>query len=364
MSPRVLYRSLLTRLHTHAPALGAWGCARLALLVTGLVVARKATVPRIAAGARWASPDTTVESVERRVRRALGDRRIDDPDAFAALAEAALARLPAGRVWVLLDDSAQDARCHLTMLALAYRGRALPLAWVRWQGRLARGQYWQQVEAVIAQAVQILPARLRPCLLADRGISSPRLVALAEAAGWDYLLRVQGSVVLRQQDGSRCALATLAPAPGTGFALSGHLFTQRPLTAGAVGAWEAGHQAPWLLVTNLPPVRSLVAAYAQRMQIEALFHDMKSAGFDWEASRVMDPDRAARLLAVILIAVLVATLLGEADERSDPHPPRGRRADRPVRSLLARGLASLHAPPRFRRLPTSFLPTPSKTVRV
>jgi hypothetical protein len=46
--------------------------------------------------------------------------------------------------------------------------------------------------------------------------------------------------------------------------------------------WRVGYKEPWLLVSNLDLGAELVQLYAQRMQVEALFRDAKSGGFEWE----------------------------------------------------------------------------------
>jgi hypothetical protein len=83
----------------------------------------------------------------------------------------------------------------LTTLALDYGGQALPLAWCRWSGKL-HGRHWQQIEGLFASAERLLPA---PVVVADRGIACPTLIRLIEQHHWDYLVRVNRNVTLRQR---------------------------------------------------------------------------------------------------------------------------------------------------------------------
>src|SRR5205823_6438994 len=107
-------------------------------------------------------------------------------------ARASVRHLPRGRCVLMLDDTQQTDHCTLSTLALAYGGRALPLAWCRWSGQL-EGQYWQQIDQLFEQATRILPPHVQPVLLADRGLASPKLITLVRQRGWDYVLRVQGA---------------------------------------------------------------------------------------------------------------------------------------------------------------------------
>ena len=356
MSPTALYQQLVRHVRTQCPTLRAWSVPRLAVLVTGLILARHVSLPRIAAALGRIQPHTRTASVERRLRRTLADRHLTAASAFVPLARFSLRRLPGGRCLVILDDTTQTTHAHLTTLALAYRGRALPLAWVRWTGPL-HGTYWEQVATCIAQAQAILPPQVRPCLLADRGLACPRLAKLARAAGWDYLLRVQRTTRIQLPTGQRVALAALAPDPGTAFAVTGQFRRpwQQADVQGAVGCWTPGQAAPWLLVTNLPLTLALLPLYRRRMHIEALFRDAKSGGFIWEASRVHDPDHAARLLLALMVAVFVAVRLGERALHRQPPQDAARS---PAISVLRRGLDLLCAPPRIARTTWTFHPPP------
>jgi hypothetical protein len=91
---------------------------------------------------------------------------------------------------------AADHHCTLSTLALAYGGRALPLAWCRWSGQL-HGTYWKQIDQLFEQAQRLLPPQVQPVVLADRGLASPILVKLIQQRGWDFLLRVQRDTTLR-----------------------------------------------------------------------------------------------------------------------------------------------------------------------
>ena len=52
MAPRVLYQRLYHQLRACGPQLGVWSVQRLALLVTGVLLARHSALPRIAAQLR------------------------------------------------------------------------------------------------------------------------------------------------------------------------------------------------------------------------------------------------------------------------------------------------------------------------
>jgi hypothetical protein len=260
---------------------------------------------------------------------------------------ASLRNLPAGRCVLLLDDTQQTDRCTVSTLALAYAGRALPLAWCRWSGPLY-GAYWTQIGELFDQAQRVLPAQVQPVLLADRGLASPVLVDLVRQHGWDFLLRVQQQTTIRAGlSAQRVHLGELVTQPGaSSVAVDGWAFYDHPTWVHAAAVWRPGHQAAWLLISNLDLGVGLADLYARRMQVEALFRDAKSGGFEWELSRVVRPERAQRLLLAIMLAIWCAVLLGEASIRAGELPAYGRREH--AVSLLRRGLDWLHAPTKPR----------------
>jgi hypothetical protein len=339
-----------------------WSTRRLALLVTGVLLARHTALPRLAAQLRRVTHTTQADSIERRLRRILAQTQWDVSAVFDAFVRVSLQGLPAGQCVLVLDDTQQTDQCTVSTLALAYRGRALPLAWCRWSGQL-HGAYWQQIGQVLDHAQRVLPAQVRPVLVADRGLASPALIKLVQQRGWDYLVRVQRDTTLRTapRGPRRVRLDELVQQPGAPSVLTtGWVFAKYSTWAHVAAIWRVGYQEPWLLVSNLDLGLGLADLYAQRMHIETLFRDTKSGGFEWELSRVLRAERAERLLLAIMLAVWCAVLLGEGSMRAGEIPAYGRRAH--AVSLLRRGLDWLSAPGRAHFFRWTL--APPKTVRI
>src|SRR5262249_55426290 len=71
-----------------------------------------------------------------------------------------------------------------------------------------------------------------------------------------------------------------------------------------------GRDEPWLLVGDERACPRRFATYGQRTWTEELFRDEKSCGLNWQKSRVNDPVRAARLLLLLALALILAIVLG------------------------------------------------------
>src|SRR5262249_36654600 len=122
---------------------------RLALLVTGILLARTVVLSQVAAElAESGITGASAEGISRRRRRTLG-APLAAADVYEPAVRAAVGGraglMAAGRLWLMVDESSQDERVHLVRLSLAYRGGAVTLAWQLWpqNTRLSDGAYWQ-----------------------------------------------------------------------------------------------------------------------------------------------------------------------------------------------------------------------------
>jgi hypothetical protein len=70
-----------------------------------------------------------------------------------------------------------------------------------------------------------------------------------------------------------------------------------------------------LILTDLPPEASTACWYGLRAWIEQGFKITKRAGWQWQRTRMTQPDRAARLWLAVAVATLwLLSVGGEADE--------------------------------------------------
>src|SRR3546814_18790555 len=92
------------------------------------------------------------------------------------------------------------------------------------------------------------------------------------------------------------------------------------------------------LATNARPARAL-ANYRQRWTIETLFGNLKTRGFDLEATHITAPNKLETLLVLMAIATALAAKTGHAAHRIRPTltQSHGRQAV----SVFALGLTSL-----------------------
>jgi hypothetical protein len=143
---------------------------------------------------------------------------------------------PDQRVWLIGDASGRSDGVRTLGAALGDRGRALPLAWVRWPAQQPQPQaYSTDCQTLRAQAAAILPAGQSVTALADRAFGCPAVTDLAAAHGWQDLVRARRQTCLRHDDGRMQACSTLIPPVARAGAGAARPSRSR---AGAPSAWR------------------------------------------------------------------------------------------------------------------------------
>lgn len=340
MNPLGVWQGWSREVRRILPGIGVWQQRALALFSLGAASAKHCGAARVAAVVPGAA---TVPSTTRRFERLLANERLDVRRVRAAIGAAVLERGQGQTLWLVLDETHQGhtetgARLGMLALRLVYRERALPLAWTCYRPGEAEAPFSVLIGRLIAEVAALVPPAAQVVLLTDRGLSWPALLDQCRAVGWSFLCRVQGSTRLRTPDGVLSPIRDRVPVPGTRWQGRGQAF----LKAGGrdvnvVAVWRRGDDEPWLLVTDLTPAWLRCSQYRHRMDAELSFRDDKSAGFDWDASRVRDPTHMDRLLLVLQLAVAFVLAQGLFVLHHGFRPSL-ERSDRRTLSLFSLGL--------------------------
>lgn len=304
------------------------------------------------------------------------------------------------RVWLLREaqpvvlvdwaDLKADGRWCLLRAAVAVGGRALTVhEQIFPRSRMGQPQAQQ---AFLLDIKRLLPAGITPIMVTDAGFRSDWFRAV-RALGWHFIGRLRNNTRVcspQAQLWQPCtclhALATSTPRELGDYCLvKGHpmnarlvlarrrrrgreQYTRRGTPQQGTPAKKARKAArePWLLVTSLGThernAGQILAAYAQRMQIEQAFRDLKSHryGMGLEDSLTRRSERLAILLLVHALATFAAWLMGLAALASPSDPMTRQRSHTGRYSLINRGLTWLRyreIPPLTRgRLDRMFLP--------
>lgn len=339
MNATVLYQ-WTNEIANRLPSLNSWQASNVALFSQGVIQAESSRQQAIA---RKVAEGERVDSAERRMRRFLANQALNLEALFSEWTRWVVSAMEADTLYLLVDETKLQDRLGAMVVGLAHEGRCIPLAWQCYRANSAadypaEGQV-AMIERLLRVVAQGIPAGKRVIVLADRGIgTSPRLCQGVSDLGWHYLFRVTGQSKICTETGEYTIAAMVQP--GEVWAADGRIFKKRgQLPAQARAIWTEGYDEPWALVTNASDLSGF--EYARRNWQEQSFRDLKSAGWQWEASRVRDPDRMARLMLVLAIAYGWTLALGSYAVHWGRARALHRRPDRSVRrqwSLFKEGL--------------------------
>jgi hypothetical protein len=224
-------------------------------------------------------------------------------------------RLWQGQHMVLALDATHLAQTFIVLaVSVVYRGCAIPVAWVILPAmdKGAWRQHWLRLLRLLRPAI---PRTMVVVVTADRGLYARWLFRRIVRLGWHPFLRINVGGTFRP-DQSPCQyrpLASFAPQPGMQWKGTGVAFKNRgaQLRCTLLAYWLDGMTDAWLILTDLPPSACDAAWYGLRAWIEQGFKVTKRGGWQWQRTRMTDPERAARLWLAVSVATLWLLSVGE-----------------------------------------------------
>jgi hypothetical protein len=328
-------RSISAVLHERLPWQRKTQRENLALLVATMLSERGANLMSLAAA--LPRPSERIDMRYQWIVRVLANPLIECDAVMLPFASEVLARAEAGsgeRVDLILDQSRASERHQILMLALRWGERALPLAWrvEETEGAIGFGVQKDLLDAVVAW----LPEGARVCLLGDRFYGTPALIGHCQSLGWDYRLRLKGNLRLWIDGADAGPVERLARNTPS---LRGVELTARRVRTNVGFIQDPGHEEPWIVARSETPGYIATLDYARRWGIEPMFADFKTRGFGLEDSQIRSPDRLARLILVMALALYFAVSTGQWDAVHYATPAERKRPEQRPKNVL-RSMAS------------------------
>lgn len=240
---------------------------------------------------------------------------------FAPLLRWVLAWSPGTQLALALDASSLEDRFVVLALSVVIRGCAVPVAWAVLPANKPKA--WKPEWIKLLTAVQgVTPPSSTVIVLADRGLYARWLYQKIVSLGWHPFLRVNRGGTFRP-DGSASLPMTAWCPKGFQWSGAGVAFRRadRRLACTLLIRWEIAHTDPWLILTDLAPTEADPAWYALRAWIEVSFKLTKRGGWQWQRTRMTDPDRAARLWLAMAVATLWVLAVGGEDDAQSMGDP-------------------------------------------
>lgn len=292
----------------------------------GIAMTRSTSLTQIAEliGQIEAEPANTVRQrlkewyQEAKAKKGEHRQSLEVKNCFAPLLEWVLDLLPVEQrqIALAMDATSIGDRFVVLSINILLAGSGIPVAWAIVKGN-TKGSWKPHWQSLIEQLHSAIPKDYQVIVAADRGLYADWLYQAITAVGWHPLLRINhqglfhlpGSLQWLPLD----QLIKVAGQPWSGFVTC---FKTNPLDCTLLARWAAGYQDPWLILTDLPPNQADALWYGLRSTTECVYRDIKSDGWKWQHTRLIDPARAERVWLAIAVATLWMLFLGGTADSS------------------------------------------------
>lgn len=236
---------------------------------------------------------------------------------FAPLLRWLLSLYRASELILALDVTLCRDRLAVISLSVVFRGSALPVAWKMLPAN-EKGAWMPHCTALLGHLSEAVPSEMTVFVLCDRGLQSRRVFKAITDEGWHPMMRLVRSGYWCEKGAETWyRLAGLLSGPGRYYIGQGMLFKTDPFACTLIALWEEGYDAPWLLMSDLPPKACRGSFYGLRAWIEQGFRVMKSCGYQAERLRVVDPARAERIWLVMAVSLLWTHAVGGCEAAAE-----------------------------------------------
>ncbi len=218
-----------------------------------------------------------------------------------------------GEIRLIVDGTKVGFGHQLLMVSLAYRKRAIPIAWTWVKHVRGHSSAFKQL-ALLNYVRTLLPPGMAVFLVGDCEFGSVEVLKWLDQWHWFYVLRQKSDTCLWLEQSSEWKpFSSFIQKPGQSFWLGhGYLTAKEIYPTNLLIHWEVGEEEPWCLATNLPDRMTALQYYRRRMWSEEFHGDIKKHGFDLESTMLQDFLKLSRLtLAVAFLYVWLVSIGGD-----------------------------------------------------
>lgn len=251
----------------------------------------------------------TTNSKIRRLSRFLDNPAVRVREWYAPVARRLVSDVASRGLTIrLIVDGTKIGFGHqLLMVAIAYRRRAIPLAWTWVKGARGHSSAYKQL-ALLAYVLGLIPDGADVSLVGDSEFGSVKVLRCLDRWHWGYVLRQKANHLIQRNGQTTWERFGDLVKRGQRVWLDSALLTEKhAYSVNLLAYWRREEKEPWLLATNLSASRATVLAYKKRMWLDEMFGDFKKHGFDLESSHLRHFLRLSRL--TLIVALLYVWLI-------------------------------------------------------
>ena len=227
------------------------------------------------------------QSRQRRIQRWLKNPRINVHRLYKPLIQGALSTWQDNCLYVSLDTTQFWDEYCLIRLAVVHRGRALPQASRVLKHNSATVAISENLEMLI-HAARCLPQGVTVILLADRGFIHTAAMSALRRLGWHYRIRLKSTTWIWRSTGGWIQAKALHLSRGEVYCFH-HVKLHKQQWYGPVHVICGRNNLNgelWVVVSDEPTTLQTFQEYGLRFDIEELFKDEQSSGWNLQTSEI------------------------------------------------------------------------------
>jgi hypothetical protein len=309
MEFKELYPEVLCMVEGSQKGLRVATIRRLSTLITGAFLAKHCQLDKVANKLPW---DYKPKSLVQKLERFLKDNKVEPLKVYAPFAKLLFSGWKESRIRLIIDRTFLGIKGHNTLfIALAYKKRALPLAWMilDHEGNSSLKEQWKLIKYLI----NLIPKTSEVVLIGDREFQNDALMDKIFQRGWHFRLRLKNNTWITLKDGTKIQLRDLPLKKGQRLFLEGIYLTEEeygPVNLACSWDEQDEDDDPWYIATDEEASNHTLKDYSSRMWIDETFRDLKEQGFHLDKSHLPFSDRLSRLILVIVLCYVWLMQLG------------------------------------------------------
>lgn len=320
----------------HLPTWDETATRRLIQLAAGVFERKSVLIEEIARSTAFNATEQV--SNETQVRRILQDERISLKTMYYPLINKLLDEIKTDVVYLVMDETTHSDDYCLFQISLATDGFAIPLGFFQYD---IDAPWADDARELLTTLDRYIPEQFTVILLADRIHTGDPFLCCLDVLGWEYVFRASDDTYIETQAGWK-KVKSLYKRKNVGRFLNNVRVWKGSTRRANMSVYKyarAGFRAVnWYLISSLPACMERFAEYACRWWQECTFKDIKSALFQWERGRVIEPKRVEVLLIGLSCALWVMWMLGRAYEHIPKRKPTTTLPQKRRKSIIKQGI--------------------------
>jgi hypothetical protein len=220
-------------------------------------------------------------------------------------------------IYVVIDRT-NWACVNLFMISVVWDKRAFPI-YFELLPKLGSSNIDEQ-KAILSKVLPVLK-NYQICVLGDREFCSVKLASWLQEWNVYFCLRLKKNHFVSRQTDVWLELKDLGLEHGVSFFLKGVKVTKTKgfISFNVACKWKrkilgVAPEEGWFILTNFETLAAAISAYKRRFDIEEMFRDFKSGGYNLEDTNVSN-ERLISMILLIAIAYTSATVQGQQIKR-------------------------------------------------